>query len=304
MIAIDWGSSSLRAFRLDARGHIIEQRRETQSLLACRDRFEAVLMQLIAGWDDGLIVLAGMVGSRQGWVEVPYGDCPASLPQIAAGMVQVAATGLRDRKVWIVPGLIYRGEQNGADVLRGEEAQLCGFMQSADAGSHIVCMPGTHSKWAMVENGRVESFFTAMTGEVFDILCQHSLLGKLMSGTREPLDKDAFVDGMARARQSGGLLHHLFSVRTSGLLGTLQPAQLSSYLSGLLIAHELLDSGWSMRAHGRTVHLIGAAALVEAYALALQRLDVVAQLHGETLAAEGMFALARAAGLQEEAEGG
>ena len=296
MIAVDWGSSSLRAFRLDAHGNILEQRRETQSLLACTGRFEEVLMQQIAGWDDRCIVLAGMVGSRQGWVEVPYVNCPATLSRIAAGMVEVTATSLRDRKVWIVPGLLYRGEPAAADVLRGEEAQLCGFMQSADVGPQIVCMPGTHSKWAVVEGGSIESFCTAMTGEVFDILCKHSLLGKLMSDARQPLDEKAFLDGMARARQSGGLLHHLFSVRTSGLLGTLQSAQLSSYLSGLLIAHELLDSKWYMRARDHTVHLIGAPALLETYALALHRLDVVTQLHGETLAARGMFALARAAG--------
>ena len=296
MIAIDWGSSSLRAFRLDAHGDIVEQRRATQSLLACQDRFEEVLMQQIAGWDDPCIVLAGMVGSRQGWVEVPYVNCPATLAEIAAGMVEVTATSLRDRKVWIVPGLLHRGESAVADVLRGEEAQLCGFMQSADAGPQIVCMPGTHSKWAVVEGGRIESFFTAMTGEVFDLLCKHSLLGKLMSGTHERLDEKAFLEGMVRARQSGGLLHHLFSVRTSGLLGTLQPAQLSSYLSGLLIAHELLDSQWCPRARDRTVHLIGAPALLETYALALRQLGVVTQLHGETLAAKGMFALARAAG--------
>lgn len=296
MIAVDWGSSNLRAFRLGAAGEVLEQRSSALGALACEGRFESVLAEQIAGWDDPLLLLAGMVGSRQGWVEVPYVDCPVTLHDIAAGMLRIDAATLPGRQVWIAPGLRYRSDGNAFDVLRGEEVQLCGLMQRIDERPHLVCMPGTHSKWARIEGGCIRSFFTAMTGEVFDVLRKHSLLGRLMSADLG-LDHDAFMQGMERAQHSGGLLHHLFSVRTSGLLGVLQPDQLSSYLSGLLIAHELLDSDWCTQARGHTVHLIGAPAPSAAYVLALRRFDIDVQQHDETLAATGLLALARAAGL-------
>jgi len=296
MIAIDWGSSSLRAFRLDARGAVLETRRAPLGVLACAGRFEQVLQEQIGDWDDDLIVLAGMIGSRQGWIEVPYVNCPATLQHIAANMVNINAPNLPGHRVWIVPGLQYRSGSH-VDLLRGEETQLCGLMMQLDTerhtGRHIACLPGTHSKWAVIEGGRIESFFTAMTGEVFDVLCHHSLLGRLMMASDAPLDRAAFLQGMARAQQPGGLLHHLFSVRTVGLRGTFNAVQLPSYLSGLLIAHELLDANLTERAHGCGVHLIGSPTLVEAYVLALRQFDVATVSHDETLAAQGLFALAR-----------
>lgn len=297
MIAVDWGGSSLRVYRLGAGGDVLEERRSALGVLAFTEAFEQVLRQQIDGWDDPLIVMAGMIGSRQGWVEVPYVNCPATLSDIAAGMVEIRAPTLPDRRLWIVPGLLHRTESNAADVLRGEEAQLCGLMQRIDAARQVVCLPGTHSKWVIVEQGRIESFLTAMTGEVFDLLRRHSLLGRLMTEPSEDADHSAFFQGMARAQQPGGLLHHLFSVRIAGLLATLQPAQLAPYLSGLLIAHELLGYDVCTQVRGGTVHLIGAPALLEAYALALRRFDTDVQLHGEQLAAAGLYVLAHRRGL-------
>lgn len=297
MIAVDWGSSSLRAFRLDASGEVIERRRSALGVLACEGRFDTVLADQITGWDDQLVVLAGMVGSRQGWVEVPYVDCPATLFDIAAGMVKIDGNGLPDRHIWIAPGLKYRSDDGVFDVLRGEETQLCGLMQRVDATqTHLVCMPGTHSKWVRIEGGQIERFHTAMTGEVFDVLRKHSVLGRLMTAGDE-LDTDAFMQGLQRARQGGGLLHHLFSARTAGLMDVLQAEQLASYLSGLLIGHEILDSGWHTRAQDSTVHFIGAPALTAAYSLALRNVGIKVQQHDELLAATGLLALARQAGL-------
>lgn len=298
MIAVDWGTSSFRAFRLDACGVVIEQRRAALGVLACKGRFEAVLQEQIAGWDDELIVLAGMIGGRQGWVEMPYVSVPAAAADIAAAMLRIDATGLRGRNVWTVPGLLHRGlTPNSADVMRGEETQLCGLLEHEDSTRLLVCLPGTHSKWAVVEQARIGSFFTAMTGELFDLLRTHSLLASLMTKENSAIDHAAFIQGIARAGEPGGLLHHLFSVRTSGLLGSLQTRQLSSYLSGLLIAHELLDSQWRQQMQGQTVHLIGGPALLEAYSLALRQLKIAVKLHDETLAASGMHVLARHRGL-------
>lgn len=301
MIAVDWGSSSFRAFRLDARGEVIEQRRSASGALACEGRFEAVLAEHIAGWDDSLVILAGMVGSRQGWREVPYVDCPATLSDIARGMVKIDAAGLAERHIWIAPGLKDRSEDGVFDVLRGEETQLCGLMQRVDATqTHLVCMPGTHSKWVRIEGSRIERFHTAMTGEIFDVLRKHSVLGRLMTAGNE-LDPQAFMQGVERARHEGGLLHHLFSVRTAGLMDVLQGEQLASYLSGLLIGHEIFDADWHTQAQHSTVHLIGAATLTAAYSLALRSVDIKLQQHDELLAATGLFALARQAGLQPRA---
>jgi L-arabinonolactonase len=171
------------------------------------------------------------------------------------------------------------------------ETQLVGLMGRLDAQRHVVCLPGTHSKWAMVKDGRVESFITAMTGELFELLCKHSLLGRLMTERGDTIDPSACEQGIVRAREPGGLLHHLFSVRTSGLLGTLEPRQLASYLSGLLIAHEVLDSACGGDRRGQLVHLVGSPALLEPYSFVLRKLGITLGLHDEALLAAGAHQL-------------
>ncbi len=297
MIAIDWGTSSLRAYRLDAQGEVIEQRSAAGGLLACEGRFEAMLVQQIAGWDDACIVMAGMIGSRSGWLEVPYVDCPATPQQIAAGMRELAAPALPGRSVWIAPGLVHRPGDAPPEVMRGEETQIIGLTDTLDGpGAHWICLPGTHSKWVCHEAGRIVALRSAMTGELFALLRRHSLLGALMPEAiaSDIDDAAAFARGVGASAAAGGLLHHLFGVRTRGLFGELEPQQAPSFLSGLLVGHELRgllpdDPG--------AVHLLGGAALVQRYARALQLLDVPSQSHGEALSARGLHVLARLRGL-------
>jgi 2-dehydro-3-deoxygalactonokinase len=299
MIAVDWGTSSLRAYRLDAGGAVLEQRYAAAGLLACQGRFEPVLAQQLAGWSDELVVMAGMIGSRNGWREVPYVACPAGLDEIAAGLLGVAAAGLPGRRIFIAPGLSHRPASGAPEVMRGEETQLLGlFGELPGAGPHTVCLPGTHSKWATVGAGRINAFHTAMTGELYAVLNQHSLLGVLMepeAGTSTAEDAPAFELGVRTSAEAGGLLSHLFSVRTRGLFGELSAVQLPSYLSGLLIGHEL----HGLLGGAQQVHLIGSEALVQRYrcALALHHVDV--QVHGEALVARGLHQLAVAARLVE-----
>jgi 2-dehydro-3-deoxygalactonokinase len=293
MIAIDWGTTSLRAFLLDARGAIIDQRRAALGIVACQGRFATVLAEQVAGWDDAIIVLAGMIGSRQGWVEVPYVDCPVEPATVAAGMLRVPATDLPNREVWIVPGLCQPDGQGAPEVMRGEEAQIFGLLSQLEPGRHVVCLPGTHCKWVSVDGQRIETFFTAMTGEVFQLLSEHSLLGRMMN-REAPHDPIAFKEGVARARQPGGLLHHLFGVRTRTLLGTLTDDQSSSYLSGILLGHEILNAPVASLAK---VQLIGAPLLLPAYSQALHEFGVAAQTHAEGLAAQGIYRLACQRGL-------
>jgi 2-dehydro-3-deoxygalactonokinase len=293
VIAIDWGTSSLRAWRLDGpSGRIVEQRRAALGILACDGRFEAVLAQQIDGWDDPKLLLAGMIGSRQGWREAPYVDCPATPAAIAAAVMPISAASLPGRQVAIVPGLQTRDADGVGDVMRGEETQVCGLIGDLGPGVHTLCLPGTHSKWVRVADGRIEAFRTAMTGEVYHVLRSHSILGRLMTEADAAFDPVAFDRGLARAERPGGLLHHAFGVRSEGLFGALAPKQLPDYLSGILIGHELRE----LAPAGGVVHLIGQDALLARYGHALRSLGCEPVPHGEDLAAQGLWRLARAAG--------
>ncbi len=291
MIAVDWGSTSLRVFRLDASGHVREQRRSARGIHAAEGRFADVLRAEIDGWDDPLIVMAGMVGSRQGWVEVPYVDCPVGLAGIASALQRLPADAFAGREVWIVPGLRSRDDGGACDVMRGEETQLCGLLGELAPQRQTVCLPGTHSKRVTLADGRIERFATAMTGELFELLCSHSVLGRLMRPGEH--DADAFAQGVAHAARAGDLLQHLFAVRTLGLFDALRPEQLRPFLSGLLIGHELND----LPADAGRVHLVGAASLLAAYTAALALRGHAAQAHSELASAHGCHALARQAGL-------
>lgn len=298
MIAVDWGTTSLRVFRLDERGHVREQRRSARGILAAAGRFADVLGEEIQDWDDPLIVMAGMIGSRQGWFEMPYVDCPAGLDEIAAALQRVPAAEFTDREIWIVPGLRARDEGGAYDVMRGEETQICGMLAELVPPPQTVYLPGTHSKRVRVANGRVERFATAMTGELFELLCAHSVLGRLMQPGEH--DADAFAQGVVHAARAGDLLHHLFAVRTLGLFDALRPTQLRPFLSGLLIGHELND----LPADAGTVHLVGASALLTAYQAALALRGHAVHEHSELTSAYGCYMLAKRAGLLSEKQVG
>lgn len=291
MIAIDWGSSSLRAFRLDERGHVVDSRRSDQGVLASTGRFEEVLLHILDGWDERSVVMAGMVGSRQGWREVAYVECPAGLEEIAAQMTRVDAQVLGDREVWIVPGLSVLGDNGVHDVMRGEETQICGLLDQLGPGAHWACLAGTHCKHILIEDGRIRRFATAMTGELFQVLSEHSILGRLMQPG--PHDPHAFVQGVDHAGLEGGLLDHLFAVRTHGLFGVLPAQGLQSFLSGLLIGHELKQ----LPASARTVHLVAAPSLLEPYRSALTQRGHAIEAHSELVSARGLYALARQRGV-------
>ena len=298
MIAVDWGTTSFRAYRLDAAGVVLEQRSAAAGLLACQGAFEAVLVQQLKGWDDDTVLMAGMIGSRSGWHEVPYVDCPAGLDEVAAGMLQIDVPALPGRRVFIAPGVAQHGGDRPPEVMRGEEVQILGLADRLSGrGTHTLCLPGTHSKWVRLRAGRIESLRTAMTGELYALLRRHSLLAALMPGVADDGDDaDAFNRGLAESARDGGLGHQLFGVRTLGLFGALSPAQAPSYLSGLLIGHELRGL---LPRRRTTVHLVGESALLQRYQRALATLAVDAQVHGDASSARGLFRLAGArAGLR------
>lgn len=296
MIAIEWGSSAVNAFRVDADGTVLEQRKAATGLLACGGRFGAVLADLVQGWSDTTIAMAGAIGGRSGWLEVPYVVCPAGLGEVAAGGCPLVSSSLPGRQIWIAPGVMCRGPRATPDVMRGEETQVLGLASELDPDqSHWICLPGAHTKWVRVEGGCITSLRTAMTGEVYALLRRHSLLASLMptSPNSDVDDSEAFARGVTASAGAEGMLNQLFAVRTLGLFEALEPAFAASYLSGLLIGHELrglLPEGVDH------VHLIGEPGAVRRYGVALGLLERTSRVHGESLTARGLLRLAAARG--------
>ncbi|HSV47127.1 MAG TPA: 2-dehydro-3-deoxygalactonokinase [Ramlibacter sp.] len=287
LVAIDWGTSSLRGARLGAQGEVLEERASARGILTvAAGGFPAVLQESFGDWladPATLCLMSGMVGSRQGWREAPYCACPAGFADIAAALAWV-----EPGRIAIVPGL--RCDQAGVpDVMRGEETQVFGALSLQGAQAGLFVLPGTHSKWVTVLAGRVEGFATFMTGEVYALLRQHSILARTMAEADGALDADAFVQGVRHARLTGNLLQAAFSARTLALFDRLGPAAAPSYLSGLLIGEELRSQ---VPAAGQPVTLIGSAALTQRYALALESLGVPSQAFGAQAGWQGLWAIA------------
>ncbi|HVR54341.1 MAG TPA: 2-dehydro-3-deoxygalactonokinase [Pseudorhodoferax sp.] len=286
LLAIDWGTSSLRGARIAADGQVLAQRSFARGILNVpAGGFEAVLDECFGDWrTPGLrCLVSGMAGSRQGWIEAPYCPCPAGFAELAAHLAWVP--GARS-PVAIVPGLSV--DQGGLpDVMRGEEVQIFGAMQLSGQAEGVFVLPGTHSKWARIEAGRVTGFRSFMTGEVYALLSQHSILARTLNA-QAPFDEAAFVQGVARARDAGGLLHHAFGARALTLFGQLDADRLASYLSGLVIGAELHGAA---PPPGAPVVLIGSEQLTARYALALEVHGVASHQLGFEATWAGLHAL-------------
>lgn len=293
MIAIDWGTSSFRGYRLDADGRVLERREAPLGILAVEGgRFAEALDTQVGDWiraRPAAVVMSGMIGSRQGWREAPYARTPAGADEIAAALVEVSVEN--GTRAWIVPGVMTCSADGVHDVMRGEETQILGALPALGPGHHTLCLPGTHSKWVVVVDGRIDSFTTHMTGEMFAVLTRHSILGRTMP-EGAPEDAEAFAHGLARADADGGLLHHLFGVRAQMLAGVLPEAGSRDFLSGLLIGHECR----SVAPRG-VVHLLGAPALAGRYRLALQRMGCTVHLLETDAVTRGLWHVAKARGL-------
>jgi 2-dehydro-3-deoxygalactonokinase len=304
LIGLDWGTTAFRAYRLDATGGVLEAKSAAAGILRVPEGgFEAMFEREIGPWladAPGLPVIAcGMITSRQGWVEVPYRACPAGSAEIAGALMR-HETGA-GRIVHFVPGLSIVGGDGVPDVMRGEETQIIGAVGGAigdRAGRSLLVLPGTHSKWALVADGRLVWFATFMTGELFAVLKEHSILGRLMVGEAD--DEMAFRRGLAYGQSSGGgLLKRLFSARTLGLFGELPESSVASYLSGLLIGTELreaLDCP-ELSAADREITIVGASGLSLRYLAAIEHAGLRGHPAADHAGARGLFLIARAAGL-------
>lgn len=298
LIAVDWGTSNRRGYLLDKQGEISARRQDDQGLLKIENgAYRTAFNAFVADWCDSdgtrpSVLMSGMIGSRQGWAEAPYVTCPV-IPADLARMV-MAVPGVEE--VWIIPGVCLDPDGERRDVMRGEEVQIFGAVQIAGCEDAVVCLPGTHSKWARVEGGKLVSFSTAMTGEVFDVMRRHSILGAMMDAGGGQ-DDGAFVRGLETASTPGGLLAHLFSVRADGLFERADGGQQVSYLSGLLIGHEIHDLARDILIDGEPVLLVSGGDLTRAYAVAFDALGIPFQaVEAEAATVRGIGAVWAARG--------
>jgi 2-dehydro-3-deoxygalactonokinase len=301
LLAVDWGTSSVRAYWLDADGAVTDQSEGALGIQKVTNGdFAGALSRICAHRRADLPVIAcGMIGSRQGWVEAPYRECPADFGAIAAALTQVPGT-----RVQIVPGLTCRDAQGVPDVMRGEETKIAGTLDEGLEGRAVVLMPGTHTKWALVSGGAVERFMSFMTGEIYAVLREHSILGRLAidtNGMQNARDDLSFARGVEHSlRRDAAITHDVFSARTLALTNQLAPEAVGDYLSGLLIGAELAGARAWLAQCGAAAHpvaVLGDEALVSRYAAALRLAGIDANIGPETAAARGLWRIARHAHL-------
>jgi 2-dehydro-3-deoxygalactonokinase len=305
LIAVDWGTSSMRATLVAQDGALLAHRAGGPGILAVPAQgFGPALEAVVADWRSRhgalAIVLSGMIGSRQGWAEVPYLPCPAGQAELARAIFRHDAGSLG--QVYIVPGLSIDANGRAPDVMRGEETQILGALSATKSGDGTFVLPGTHSKWATVKDGRIVTFATYMTGEVFAALRDHTILSRLMPADHAAINEPAFKQGVAAGAAEGSpgaLLQRIFSTRTLGLFDKLSAASLSSYLSGLLIGAEMAAACSGKNRIGHFHIIASAPTLTECYKLAASTLKLEARVAPDDCAARGALGLARAAGLIE-----
>ncbi|MEP6243893.1 MAG: 2-dehydro-3-deoxygalactonokinase, partial [Lentilitoribacter sp.] len=265
-IAVDWGTSNLRVW-LMSDGNILAMKSSPQGMSGLAQvEYEPVLMELISQWLDKYskgsviqIMACGMVGSQQGWKEAGYTSIPCSPSNVDFTKPRVEDARI---DVSILAGL---SQLEPADVMRGEETQIAGFFAKNADFSGLICMPGTHSKWAYLENGEVVRFKTVMTGEMYSIICDHSVLRQLVN--KNASDTNAFQKGVLEGAENPELLlSNLFSIRARSVLENENSNASAAHLSGILIGTEIATMKKQMPSD--TIKLLGSGVLAELYAQA------------------------------------
>ncbi|ELY2811175.1 2-dehydro-3-deoxygalactonokinase [Cronobacter sakazakii] len=286
-IAIDWGSTNLRAWLYQGE-QCLESRQSEAGVTRLNGRNpEAVLAQVTEGWRDDTtpVVMAGMVGSNAGWKIAPYLPCPARFADIGSQLTTVA------ERVFIIPGLCVSRDDN-RNVMRGEETQLLGARELAPAPLYI--MPGTHCKWVQADAQQVDDFRTVMTGELHHLLLTHSLIGAGLPEQQQ--SADAFNAGLEQGAETDAPLTRLFEVRAAHVLGSLAREHVAEFLSGLLIGNEVASQlrHWQPDRHS-PLTLVASPSLASRYQRALSLLGYTAQaLEGDRAFQTGIRSLAHA----------
>lgn len=293
-IALDWGTTSFRAYRVTGEGTVLETISAPEGILHVEGgNFEAALEKHIGGWDVNLPVMAaGMITSRQGWIELPYLPCPATAADLADALHHhTTASG---RKIAFATGLSYRAPDGMPEVMRSEEVQVFG---SLDCGLTHFIAPGTHSKWIATRGEQILRYATYVTGEVFAALKDHTILGRLMKPG--PDDDEAFAMGVRAALDDpAGFLHRIFSARSLALFGELAPEAIASYLSGQVIGTEVAHA---IRDNPRDVEyaVLASPQIGGRYVKALDIAGLKARYGDPEAIVKGLAIIARHAGIMK-----
>jgi len=284
-IAVDWGTTNRRAYLIDSGGKQAGEFEDGKGILSVPEGgFPAAIAEIREKLGDKPLLLAGMVGSNRGWKDAPYVPCPAGIDDLARKLVWA---GEREA---IVPGVSYVGDDR-ADVMRGEEVQVLGAVAAGLVDSNaLVCHPGTHNKWTVLHKAAIHSFRTVMTGELFSLLKEHSILADLLKGPVE--DNDVFKGAAHHAIFNESLPAELFSIRASVLLGEMKKEDAASYASGLLIGTDV-RIGLAVPT-GAQVVVMGRPELTRLYSAALAEAKREAvELDGEQCFLAGIHEIAK-----------
>lgn len=290
LIGVDWGTTNLRAFRYGADGAVLETKRAATGVSAVKDgAYEATLRDALGDWlnQPPRIIVCGMAGAREGWLEAPYLPCPLALTDLVTSLRQPQSA----LDVSIAPGLCQHRGDGIVEIMRGEETQILGALAPDETA--LVIAPGTHSKWAQVKEGRVLDIRTYMTGEIYALLKTHSILARLMQGDAH--DAAAFALGVTRGLAESALLNLVFSARSAGLFEEIARPALAAYLSGLLIGSEIAEGLSRLKPERETrIVLIAAPSIASHYHNALAQAGArnVIAIDGEDAAARGLWRLA------------
>jgi 2-dehydro-3-deoxygalactonokinase len=276
-IVADWGTTRFRGYLIENET-ILDQVSSDEGVSALqKGQHRDVFLRQCGPWlqaePDAPVLLVGMVGSREGWVEAPYASCPAGPAEIAQSLVPVDLEN--GRKGHIIPGLFCEPAPGAADVMRGEETLVLG----AGIGDGLICSAGTHPKWILMKNGRIERFTTYMTGEMYALLREHSMIGRPATQPEDPKGFDLGLEAAERNSRENrvGLLHLLFSARAAVVSGRMNSSLLAPYLSGLLTGDEI-NGALSQFGRPASVTILAAPERAELYVHALKRHGIEAEI--------------------------
>ncbi len=295
LIGIDWGTSSLRAYLIDEKGDVIDKISSAQGIINVKNQaFKQVLERLISPWvseSDLPILASGMISSRNGWVETPYLHLPIDANGLANSLLRHNLS--ENRSIYFVTGAS-NGDYLEPDVMRGEETQIVAASSIGLVDGTFV-LPGTHSKWIQVKNGKIANFSTYMTGEIFGALKENTILGAMMEDSE--FDEEIFRNGVAVGFNGADkLLNRLFHVRTLSLFGKLSKTSTADYMSGILIGAEVASNACRESRLG-TISIIGDSDLVIRYKIAIKYAGLKSQIYSGDIVAKGHFLIAKEAGL-------
>jgi 2-dehydro-3-deoxygalactonokinase len=291
LIALDWGTSSFRAYLLDQSGNIVEKISADAGILSVENvQFAETLRQQLDRFklrpSHLPIIAAGMITSKQGWVETPYAECPVNTQDLANALSSLDTEEFG--KIWFVPGV--KQLQPEPDIMRGEETQIAGLDSSAKL---TVLLPGTHSKWVRLERGTITGFTTYMTGDLFNAVKNHTILKPLSTGDWSPSAfKEGVLDGYSHIKKGKGLLSVLFKTRVKSILSLSDNAGNENYLSGLLIGTEIgeaISTGYHSR---DPIVVLGSETLTKLYITALKECDLTGEPAPADISSRGLYRIA------------